>query len=630
MTLDQMRDPKRAMERAWNARYNQKIEQCLENFIPLKPMLGLPSGQIAPHAIAGLIESTASTRDPARYEGIFEGLALSASLARAHRDFEYSRKILAAIQEASYKLGIEPGVRVRFELGLTSFMDGEWTRALEEFHSVRYGTERSLLWFYAQINAILCMENLGIPFDSQLMSLESEVREFKPSSSIAGVLSQLTALKAREAVRAGEFSKVLTVSRGDGGQASQMDYFRLWVGSLPYAQPRIPIDLAAFSERSRSLHQGEFRLRTLQGLLHPDDIQGARFTDMIERIYLWVWNWLGDPDQFPIARVLQLLKRFEGRTHRINCEDYLQLRNALLWIGLFAEDPEDRVLDRLSRLASVPQARSSCLDFERLLLAYLYARRDRNTLFESELLPQLKSHEQWSNPNHCLASLVEHVAGRAHPLAKLAGNLERLIAHSSRSILAKTTVRLPSGEIHDAKTGSKTISQALALAIYSLWRRPTLSCEELALACFGISRYDSSVHEKKIHNLIFRLKQRFGPQLKFRFKSGFVHAEGDWNGVGFDESARPSRELLMHGEWRGFLVDPGTQAPTPLPAHAPSDDLARPEWAGRWLTRSEIEQGLRRPRSTVNRALARWVSEGKVQKKGSARNTVYRFKRERN
>jgi hypothetical protein len=138
-----------------------------------------------------------------------------------------------------------------------------------------------------------------------------------------------------------------------------------------------------------------------------------------------------------------------------------------------------------------------------------------------------------------------------------------------------------------------------------------------------VPRYDPARHDKRIANLLSRLKKFFGGQFALRLKSGRVHLEGDLGLVHF-KGAGPHTTALLRARNGGWRLAP----PAGVAQNGEAEDVPP---AGvldltpdRWYTRKDLERMMGKPRSTVSRMLATLCADGRLIKEGHARATRYR------
>src|SRR5207237_1271108 len=149
-------------------------------------------------------------------------------------------------------------------------------------------------------------------------------------------------------------------------------------------------------------------------------------SEKVDRIYLWVWNWLRDEEGFHVSRIATSLAGgwVTGAAGRFTVEDKLLIRNSLLWLSLFDPESRQRIDELLESLAIPSPSRCPLLDLEHLVIRHLIALRDGDSSSASDALSLMTRHPLWSSPEILFRQLVEGVRsgasgesfGGPHPL----------------------------------------------------------------------------------------------------------------------------------------------------------------------------------------------------------------------
>ncbi len=635
---------------------NQRIVDCLTLAPQLQEVAGLPprllsSIEGSEIAIAPMRQNLKSVVDKLGASLVVDLLLLRTSLLRAQGEFMRAQAELAQLKTTLWGLGLETShYRLYFEEGLHQLVEGDYSGALENFIRSRHLARSLPENIDAFSNAILCLENLGLAFDEQLAECDElflRARSQGCLQEVAGARVSILGAKMRLNFRLGQITQLLQAERSySREEIDQPRYTAFWVCELPYhSHARIDQE----PEWSKLLdapyfYQKAFRLRTLQGLTHPSDGQTGRASDWVNRVYLWVWKWLVTPQTFSPERVGSAFGAFlhyhppAQLAHRLCAEDNQLLRNALQWLSLFDPVSSDRVAD-LTRLVSRETSQQNpLLELERLATCAFKAARDHKELELQDTLSALRASPLWSSKEVWIADLVRAVFPNSNPdpsspnprdkqFNDFSSRLRELIhGAESQSSQIQMTVDLETFTVRDLKSKRNLPSQPLALAIELLNRAGSLSCEEFAAVCFGITRYDSQIHLPRIYNLLNRIKRVLPDELQIKTKEGRIYCEGSWRSV---ELRRPNLQtsgLRRVPEWNAIL---GVKAIT-HPVHLSHDSApARLRLIpSQVYSRRELEQTLRRPRSTVNRMLADWEHRRWVVRRGKARKTSYVIREE--
>ena len=611
--------------KAWQLRIDLQLEDCLGVITELKQSLGIPNGHLRPEQVQSLF----STTEPRMAADL---LLLFASLARVYGDPQYADQLLALIDSELKALGIHDHYRVAYENGRSHFMAGEYSLALEEFLSarVRSGSDLERLW--ACSNILFCMENLAIPYEKMLAEVNGLVEKLKNEHDLRKVITQMQAFRQRELFHRGKIDELKSEERKRSKSSfDQSQYFRLWLGQLPYHSlfdKDRSDELARLSMESSFLDHKSYRLRTLQGMLHPSDYMIVKPSEWVDRLYLWVWRWLTSPGRFPLERVIALLKELdiEKVSHRLTAEDSQLLRNALLWLGLFDRSSERAVRPLLIKI-KMHGCNFPLLELEALVVDYFTALRNGNDLLGRDTTQLLKAHALWKAKCLHFRSLAEAVSkgntavpSQLQPLVEML----KLTLCKDEAVAGSVTIDLNRNVITEDAGKTKVVSEPLCAAFELLKSQPCVSCEEFARVVFGLHTFDSLIHQPKIFNLLARMKSITKNQPRFGVKSGNVIAQGQWKhivfkktdigplGIEFVKGWTPFRSGSHNGDTIGVRRNPRAISPEKI------------DWKN-GLTRRELEDQLGIPRSSMNRILAKWLRSSVISRRGLSSNTYYVF-----
>lgn len=563
---------------------------------------------------------------------LLEREILRASLRRARGDLAAAEQLLNDIeQQFSGEAGLY-GFFCRYEKAFTLFNRGDYVTAGDQFllayHAATVDTEKAM----ALVNAVICFDHLGLEAQSFCSELKQLVDGLADSKIRSIILNQTINLGLHAAFRSGNIKAVLVDSElAHQGIWDQNSHFYRWVSLLPFHahyEPKPPVLLARTpSEQYQGLQQ--FRFRTLTGVTHPADDNVRNPFEFVDRLYLWTWRWMVDPTQCPIEHLLKLLRRtlIGESIVSLTEEDRHLLRNVLLWVSLFDELADPAFLEKAIEIDRGLRTPMPLLDLEALTVRWLLALRDKDKVKARDYLKCAQANALWKDPDIHFGQLVSRLSGEnGKTLPESLGGLERRL----RKMLAdshdetghiRLRVNVNTGELEHTRSGKRVYSPSMVQALSLLNEHPSVRCEELLRACFGLSNYDPQVHNARLFNLFSRLRLHCGPVPSFHIKAGSVYSKGSWTHLSFKRSGSGSPQI--HSEWRtlvqglrntpsGTARKRGTMSLSKLPQHGP-------------ITRSLIEKHLNVPRSTANRILTRWVKKGTLQKSGAGKNTIYRF-----
>lgn len=620
------------IDAAWQAKVNLDYEACLRLVTELKQELGVRGGLLDPNEIEMLLAGPAE-------RNVLDLLLLASSLYRALGDRERAERLLGNIEAAMAARGTTPSFRLFYEKASGAYVFGDFHLALEDFLHAALFAERDLHKLWALGNAVLSMENLGLPYERTYRQVRDLMDKLRGKEDLERVDRQMRAFALRVAFRAGKIGEI--VEQLGTGPVDQSQDFAHWVRSLPYHthhRALVPEDVDAYASDRCALHHPFFRLRTLQGVLHPEDSKVSKPSEWADRLYMWTWLWLQDPVAFPADRILVLLRQADIRdvAHRLTLEDAQLVRNALRWLGLFDASAArflPAMLSRLQVLRSAPEF--PLLTLESHLLEYFRALRDDDRLTAADFRMSLEQHPLWASPELNFRQLVlaveDDTLNAPAGLEKLAENLRQLWPGRGKRPPAPVMVDMVHHQLIDNRSGEKLVSEAACLALHLLRRGEPVGCDQFVQVCFGLRTFDPLVHTGKIFNLLTRIKRVLGSAPAFRMKAGKILVSGDWKHIQFREHGARVQLTPILGEWEQRLtgrVPTSPEAPrNPTPARParPAVTLTQlQEWD--WsdgLGRADIEGLLGTPRSTTNRFLEKWVRQGILVTRGRARSTRY-------
>jgi hypothetical protein len=616
-TRPSQNDLERDLARAWTYRRAHQIESALTEFLAIKSKLKLPQGELAP--LSGEFATLAREHGA----GVADSLAsLAVALERSQGKLSEADRIAQEAQAALATLN-SASAALAFERGLNAFVGGDYTRALESFIAVRSSPHAVDASLAATVNAILCLENLGLPYARLLEEVSRDIASLngRATDHLKAIRSQLKALDLRQRLRAGRIEAI-----DEPGYEGQALYLAAWTAQLPFILPsqKDRAQAAAdFLSAESSVYHRSYRARTIQGLLAPEDLEAPKLSEHVDRLYLWVWRWIESGDPSLLSKCLTILSktRLMEKLDRITREDAALLENALMWLALFDVQPSDRIEEIERRLPKSGHKGFELLELERQALHVLHAARAGQTPLADDFRKRIASHPLWDHPRIGFKAIVH--AAAASPASTISARLAPLFGRASASVDAALTIDLPRGLLI-ASRGKKTVSHAMARALFAITHEQAPSFERLAECAFGIRRYDSAIHANKISNLLSRARRQLPKRAAIQTQDGRVVASGDWTGVAFVGVDSSEINLSHFKDWVAVFGS----AEGSLKNHvvARNNDAIDP--LADEVSRAELEQLIDRPRSTTNRLISSWIKQGHLDKIGQGRSTRYRLSSE--
>lgn len=627
------------IQEAWDHRINQNIEPCFEKVAWLKQEMGISSLELVDQErVRLLFEEYTSERVL-----LLDVISLFASTERLLGHSSRHEKMMKISEDLVFQYGVFDSFYFYFERGISFYAVGDFSPALEAFlkaESIASQRKNLQQEFIASANLTFCLENLGFPYQKVLDRVKVIMQKLDRSDFSKQVFGQIQLLEMRNFFLNGEFRSFLHEGKLSQQPDYQSIYYLQYLRQLPYhAYFKANEESAIEPIQNLSAHffHKRFRLGTLQGAIHPDDQSNSDIkpSELIDRIYLWTWNWLRDSQKYSIDKVFLMLENLnlDLVLGRMTVEDKQILRNALLWISLFTPLSVKRIGALLDKLKPI-EFSHPLLELESLVVHYFIASRDGSQVLVEDYHRLMTQHPLWNKSDLLFKCLVlrsqgegEKCGGEDFSLDLLAQKLSGFLfkENDSRN-LKHVSVRMRTFSIIEKDSGRKTISVPLCFAFDLLYRKKTVSCQEFLDHCFSIPNYDASIHSTKIYNLLARMKKLTGGALRFGIKSEMVYAEGSWEDVEVQGNVDIATASGVSSAWNSFLRIGGTQEESTSSKEKSKHqdwfkELTRFESFGR--RHFENVSGL--PRSTANRVLDRWVKNRWLVKMGAGRSTQYRF-----
>lgn len=540
-------------------------------------------------------------------------LTRSGSWEEAGKRIEWlSRKLDGAGRPATYQL--------LFSRAFQSHAAARYLMAHEAFLVAAHFARSPMEKTFAELNALLSAENLGHDIRPAVDRLRREVEPYATEDWAKPVQAQLCDLRFRRALRMLD-EPALRALEANIAPGSQLAFHFAWLARLPhftfFEAPHAGAELA-LAARTEG-YAVPYLLRTLSGHLPDEDLETeAPIPDRIERLYLWTWTWLVRPEPRLASRIASLSQRLlgAGRANLI-AEDVAMLENALRWLALFSGRSTAAVGGLLRAVDSPLDHEARWLGYERLVLDYLFARRDGDGAGASAAWERLARHEAHACHHFELPKLVASIEnGTDEPLERLGqlpGALAELLRPASADGLAvdcamsRITVRRNGMVVREA------ISEPVAGLLAAAAARPCLAIEDALEAAFGITAYEPTDHDVKLAKLLLRAKQLAAPCFGAYRRGNFIHMSFP-AGAPQLRSAGPHAGSLRHLKILG----------------APVGNISRTGRVGqaRWLTRREIEQALSLSRATTLRKIGGWLRDRTLERTGRGKAARYRFLKE--
>lgn len=568
----------------------------------------------AHHRIEEFVLLVSRVRELVEVDPTFEGQQelslLKVSLLRSRGEIAESKKILAEVQQAvSVKQGLFSS-RFLLERGLNAFYEQDYSKALEDFLLVSSRASKetdAVLSAQGLMNALLCCEYQGLP--AQNLSRSLAVLAEKPELiAIDGFRHQWQAYKVRQSWMQGDLSSLQGCPAEGWDQAT---YHLMFLKTLPFVSSGFRADLSVedLMMNGGSTHLKSYRLRTLSGHSHPDDLKIHKIGEAADRIYLWTWQWLVS-DDFSLEKILTSIEALSARmvTEPMLPMGLQMLKLSLGWIQLFVPGLKSRLQVMTNLIPGTVKTEMAIFELESLFQSYLRLRVEGNDAAMEDLNSLLKSHSLIEDKNLLFGQFVKDLREGQKASGGLAGLSKRLGRHLQfleAYEAATITVRLDTMEASKSLSDVKIQSEPFCRAIALFKEARSVTCEEFLWATFQQKGYDAYLHMPRISNLLSRLRAWLPEDMVLQKRGSHIYANGSWE------------NLTVLGSAPQFLPDlsPVRASRRQRPKQIPGADFLE-GLGGQSFTRKELEEKLKKSRATANRILERWLKEGIVRSQG--------------
>lgn len=594
-----------SLDRIWRARVNQKIELALVDVASIKTSLGL-----APDELCSKSFELSQTLEPQ----IFLMLgSIEASLLRAQKRTVDSLDALSSLEKLSPKVEVLHSFHFHFERALSHFLVSDWSLAVEHFLRATALAKNDLQKAACLTNLILNYENLGLPYHRSL----NEVRVVLASLDGTlrwGIESQLDALAIRQKFRTGEEVAATTQTK-----LSQATYLTAYFNSLPYFKSAL-FDSGAIENLARldgTLINRAYRVGTLAGHINADDSMTIRKGDQIERVYLWLWRWMTQPESFPVSKVIHVLSEINITSTKVRAQltvdEQTFLANTLRWLAYFDRNTRP-ILDRIVQTLNI-SPENKTLASERVYQELLRAKVAGDSIRRVDL------ELEWQNQPERIRDSF------ARSLPELTNAIDLKSSVTAESCVA---VDRAAHTIQSIAVGSIR-SESLTRVLVHLKNSPSTTPDAVMMVAFGIPEYDEFVHQPKISNLLSRLNQIFGiDDLKVSQRGSRVQLMGDSNRINVLRVDRRIESLVDDLQWRELVRQWSRSF-----GNAQQVLLSQQKNKASALTmmklnftREDIQRELKISKSKAQRMIADWIESGLVTRSGQGRNIWYTRKQE--
>ncbi|MCX6117554.1 MAG: hypothetical protein NT027_08440 [Proteobacteria bacterium] len=450
-------------------------------------------------------------------------LCLHASILRRERAYKESNSILDEISSKNDKY-----FQVGFQKGLNYFDQGQFIDALQEFRRSQSLTDCHEYRLLIDSNIIFCLEFLGMNIDVQLETLWNKFQPLITSNHLPQTSDQICAMKLRLMFRRGQINEMRQYKSLIHPSWAQSSYFLAWALSLPHLS--VPSDICTvksiiedISLLSNESYLIKSDIQTLMGIqpksFDPSDY--IRPSELIERLYLWTWKWLENPNALQMENLVTLLDFISKPTFStsMSADDALLYSISLNILSLFDRRFQDLAGKKFSHAALATMNLES-LHHEDLFIDELKRLAFNQDLNEQNFLTACANSSSFASQFLKSLSKIE-----GHPFHQF------LQCQQSKDAIEKSlrefsiVIRLQSHEIYVSSNGStqKIVSMPASKLLAALLKGESIDLNSIARNCFNFRKFDEDRHGSRLSKLLTLINQNSQDLLRLSRKGDRVY-----------------------------------------------------------------------------------------------------------
>lgn len=495
-------------------------------------------------------------------------LLLKGALLRAQGFRNKSSVELRKITNMWSNLDADKPFYLLFELALDHWVDHDIAKALEYFLLAEKKSKTSVQNVFSLSNVLWCLEALDLDFDQTFSKLEEKIKTLssEDKSHCFHVLEQISAFKLRRHF----YEKMKLDTSTHTGQA---EFFQQWVGLLPYFSIKTELSLP-----NEYMWQGSYRLRTLARIWITQDSHVVRTGDAIERLYLWTWLLMANRTEMNQEKVIlvleSVLKDFEMEQQ---CKDGLLLfRNSLGWLQILYPQIKNKVRTLYSKLEKLNSARYPVLEAEFDLIQH-FTKDYGDHVTDKVFMAFAPFKKIFLEMKTSLPVLQEKLT----PLMLKMRSYELVLD-------------LGRGEIFFPQKGKRVSSSKLVNLLSRLEEQRQMSIED--------------VSELDIINLVYRARKMIGSECILMNKNTISRGP-NW----------PKTLILNDVELTPYQMSMARPSFVESEAHTQAARALFPQK----FKRKELEKKMLVSKSSANRMIESWLTQGMLAAEGKAKATTY-------
>ncbi|OFZ25352.1 MAG: hypothetical protein A2381_19250 [Bdellovibrionales bacterium RIFOXYB1_FULL_37_110] len=547
-----------------------------------------------------------------------EYLTIWGSVKRLMGKQSESLEIFNLIDELKDDESIKNNFYIYFEQGIQMLIKGAFEKAFEYFILSKELAPADNLKVAASLNELIALDNIGANISGSIEKIKQLMINLKDQDLGMVIKTTLKNLEAKHQFRAGDFSEILS-----GEFQSQGKYIKYFVQSLPYQKEvTVPESINLFQMANASdLHLSDYRFRTLSGKLNQDDFLQYQISDWSDRFYLWTWFFLKEPYRFSFLRISDFVSSFNWKMiSQMTAEDQAMVLNSMLWIGLFSHQDYHAIIRKFYKYSSYNKEQIYTLfDFEKNIIQYFFALRDKRMDLAGDMLEGLKKHSLFTSNAINLSDLLKDTLEIDHPLFFLHQQLSKF--KGIDYLDNYTYVDITKGQIIKSYKKRQTVinSRYYAVALNEFVSREVVKKNDFIHAVFGIYSYDPIIHDSKLKTLLSRIRKDLGISLNIKDDNIFLNTTTRLVCLDMPVYCKEIKNARALFSATGVTKSKGSKDKNdPLDKNV--KDLGLED---KWLSRNELQKYLDKSRSTTNRLINEWLNEKMLIKKGTFRNAQY-------
>lgn len=514
-------------------------------------------------------------------------------MCKALENVEKAKKLL---QHASK----ETHFQFYFQWGLNLDVQSKFAESLEKYQRALNFAPGTVEVMIAKVNLAICRYHLGIPLNGLYQQIKALVKVNEGHPYCRG-FNNIEMILLKKRFCDGELT---VVPHNLEESFSQSHYFSAWVTSLPWLNNQNTAQVDEFVDRclsSEELFNKSYRLETITldnrfEVKSPESIQCK-----IDRLYLWVWKWIGAPESKIKSYLEDELSENEiwQTTQKMTSEDLLFMESLGGWLSIFNHD--------FARKFKIWSEKNLPAKDEAKSLFFQIDRKARQAVLSQSWDIFYKYSKSIELP--FIQKYLDYI-----------NSLDLNTLYSSNKDVA-LKIYLSEGILKSE--GLTVKSHTLCQLVYLLKKDKNISFSDVIRDCFGIDGYDVFSHAPKVNNLLQRFKKFTFKALNLSTKEGVIYLEDNLNEILILQS-KPQQVHFPK------IVIPVTSLKNKLTIKKENKQALNYRAQVLLLlekqqivSRQQIQDQLHLSKAATTRWLSEVVSEGLLTRQGKGRNTNY-------